>query len=153
MVARKFGVLVAEDHGGVREVLEMRLRWRGFEVWLAPDGEVALQVYQQHREVIDVVLLDVDIPVLSGPRTLAVMRTLTPDIAGCLMSGRRRAYSPDDLRRAGAAKFFAKPLTRTESRTSMTPTKSVPGAFEMRGASGRKMIAPTNLRVIGHAFV
>jgi CheY-like chemotaxis protein len=47
-------------------------------VWLAAGGQEALDLYQRHREAIDVVLLDVRMPGLDGPQTLAALRALNP---------------------------------------------------------------------------
>lgn len=59
LTERKYGILVADDDGGVRNLLNKGLHRQGFEVWLAADGQKALELFWRHREMIDLVLLDV----------------------------------------------------------------------------------------------
>lgn len=111
---RKPGVLAVDDDASVRAVVVAGLRHEGFEVWLAADGREALEIYQRHRATIDVVLLDVRMPSLDGPQTLAALRKLNPGVCCCFMSGDPGSYSPDDLLRLGAAQLFRKPFQLAE---------------------------------------
>ena len=56
-------------------------------MWLAVDGDDALDLYQRHRAEIDLVLLDVQMPGLDGPRTLDALREFDPDVLACFMTG------------------------------------------------------------------
>ncbi|MFN3216002.1 MAG: response regulator transcription factor [Acidimicrobiales bacterium] len=64
-------VLVAEDDAGVRQSLEMALRYAGYRVVVAVDGGAALAAFVESDP--DVVVLDVMMPTIDG---LAVCRTL-----------------------------------------------------------------------------
>src|SRR5262249_22969715 len=91
-------------------LLNTVLQRQGFRVWLASTGSAALEVYQRQQSRIGVVLLDVRMPGLDGPQTLAELRRLNPDLACCFMSGHTGAYSDEDLLRLGAVCCFAKPF-------------------------------------------
>jgi CheY-like chemotaxis protein len=108
--ARPCGVLVADDEPAIRDVLDFGLQREGFSVWLAADGQEALDLYRSHSEAIDVALLDVLMPRLDGPRTLAALQALTPQIPCCFMSGYLGTYETADLRTRGARAFLAKPF-------------------------------------------
>jgi CheY-like chemotaxis protein len=108
------GVLVVDDEGCVRGVLGIGMRRAGFAVWLAADGREALDLYRRHRESIDVVLLDVLMPGLDGPQTLAALRELNPQIRCCFMSGDLGGYTEERLRRLGAAAILQKPFRLDE---------------------------------------
>jgi CheY-like chemotaxis protein len=108
------GVLVADDDPTVRRVLEAWLSREGFAVWLAEDGAEAVGLYREHREVIDVVLLDVRMPGLNGPQTLEVLRALDPQLKSCFMSGHAGGFTEEELRALGAAHLFAKPFRLDE---------------------------------------
>jgi carbon storage regulator CsrA len=84
---RQHGILIADDEPSIRDVLNVALREQGFAVWLAADGQQALDLYQRHRATIDVVLLDVRMPGLDGPRTLMALREMNPEVRCCFMSG------------------------------------------------------------------
>jgi CheY-like chemotaxis protein len=101
-------ILVVDDREDLRKLLNITLQQQGFDVWLAASGEEALEIYQNHQGV-DLVLLDVHMPGLSGPDTCRGLRQLDPDVRCCLMSGDARACDSDLL--ACEAEFiFEKPL-------------------------------------------
>jgi CheY-like chemotaxis protein len=111
---RKPGILVVDDDDAVRALLDVGLRQYGFAVWLAADGSEALPIYQQNSSEIDAVLLDVRMPGLDGPRTLAALSQLDPQIRSCFMTGQAGNYSQDELLKLGAAHVFAKPFQLAE---------------------------------------
>src|SRR5207253_1911478 len=60
--ARKPGVLIADDEARLRALLVVALRQHGFVVWLAADGQEAVEIYRDHRPEIDLLVLDVGMP-------------------------------------------------------------------------------------------
>jgi CheY-like chemotaxis protein len=111
---RPHGVLIADDDADVRDVLHDKLRQEGFSVWLAADGQEALELYRNHCETIDVALLDVRMPGLDGPQTLVALQGITPQVRCCFMSGYLGVHSERKLRDLGAATVFAKPFRLDE---------------------------------------
>jgi CheY-like chemotaxis protein len=111
---RKRGLLVVDDEEGVRGVLSAWMRSHGFAVWLAASGQEALELYRRHRETIDVVLLDVRMPGLDGPQTLAGLQEVSPQIRCCFMSGDPGGYTEKGLRDLGAAAVLPKPFRLPE---------------------------------------
>lgn len=103
-------VLVVEDDDLVRIMLRLGLERHGFRVSMATDGAEALEMYRENMAVIDVVLLDVCMPGLDGPRTLDALRRVNPAVAACFMSGHSGSYEPAELLRRGARHVFAKPF-------------------------------------------
>jgi CheY-like chemotaxis protein len=108
------GVLVVDDDLTVRMMLDMGLRRNGFTVWQAADGQEGLDVYARHSHAIDVVVLDVRMPGLDGPQTLAGLHNLNPQIACCFISGEIGKYTPEDLLALGASHFLKKPFSLAE---------------------------------------
>lgn len=103
-------VLVAEDDDAVGRMLEYVLRDQGFEVTVARGGQQAVDQYRAHGETYDAVLLDVQMPGLDGPQTLAALRQINPDVRCCFMSGNTGEYSAEELLRLGAARVLPKPF-------------------------------------------
>ena len=66
------------------------MRSHGLAVWLAADGPEAVELYRGHRDTIDVVLLDVQMPGLDGPATLTALREFDPGVLCCFMTGHSR---------------------------------------------------------------
>ena len=88
---------------------------QGFAVWLAADGQEAVELYKVHRETIDVVLLDLRMPIMDGPQTLAALQQINPGLCCCLMSGDLGRHAELKLRTLGAAAIFRKPFATAEA--------------------------------------
>jgi len=108
-------ILVAEDHEGAREVAQETLETLGYQVLLARDGEEALRLFHEHRERIEMVLLDVALPKISGPDLYTRIQAVRPDLPVVFITGYsteakmlsslvengasvlQKPYSPDEL--------------------------------------------------------
>jgi CheY-like chemotaxis protein len=128
--SRRAGILVADDMAAILTLLKFELEAVGFNVWLAVDGDDALDLYRRHRREIDLVLLDVNMPGLDGPHTLEVLRRLSPNLVACFMSGDTGQYTEQDLLDLGAALIFSKPFRAREvadllQRLSLAPVRPV----------------------------
>ncbi|MBK9120678.1 MAG: response regulator [Phycisphaerales bacterium] len=108
------GVLVADDEPAIRECLQVGLAREGFSVWLAADGQEALEVFRAHSDAIDVLLLDVRMPHLDGPATLAGLQQLSPQVPCCFMSGHLGSHTANELLRSGAHALLPKPFHLSE---------------------------------------
>lgn len=107
-------VLVVDDEMAVRGVLDIALRRAGFEVRLASSGEEAVALYRGQPAGINLVLMDVRMPGLSGPDTLDMLRKVDPRVRCCFMSGDLGNYTEEDLLDRGAAYIFRKPFALPE---------------------------------------
>jgi CheY-like chemotaxis protein len=112
--ALRRGVLIVDDDASIRLLLDVALRQRGFTVWKASNGEEALGLYRLHRDAIVLVLIDVRMPVLDGPHTVAALRQLEPALCFCFMSGNSGDYTLEWLLQSGAAFVFEKPFNLAE---------------------------------------
>jgi CheY-like chemotaxis protein len=111
---RKYGILVVDDEEAVRGVLNIGMSHQGFAVWLAANGQEALDLYRRHRQGIDVVLMDVRMPGLDGPQTLAELQQLNPQVRCCFMSGHLGSYTEWKLCDLGALAVLQKPFRPAE---------------------------------------
>jgi CheY-like chemotaxis protein len=111
---RNPGILIADDMALIRTLLKFELESRGFAVWLAVDGDDAVEQYRAHRDEIDLVLLDVQMPRLDGPHTLEALQRLDPGVVACFMSGDAGVYTGVELLDRGAAWIFSKPFRSAE---------------------------------------
>jgi CheY-like chemotaxis protein len=80
-------ILLVDDEEQVRNMVKMMIRRMGFAVLEARDGVEAVELFQQHRDVIRCVLSDLTMPRMDGWETLAALRKLSPDIPVILSSG------------------------------------------------------------------
>ena len=110
IVPQKPILLVVEDEAAVLKLMEVALRHYGFAVRLAASGQEAIDLYQRHHQTIVLVLLDVQMPDLDGPDTLAALQNINPGVRFCFISGHTGKYAAEELRAMGAAHVFQKPF-------------------------------------------
>lgn len=80
-------VLVVDDEAGVRRIAVSVLKRCGFGTIQACDGEEAVHQFRQNVGQIDLVLLDLSMPKLSGRETFKELKGMRPDIPILLCSG------------------------------------------------------------------
>ncbi len=73
-------------------------------------GFEAVQLYRRHAQDISLVLLDVRMPGLDGPQTLALLRELNPHVCCCFMTGHSGVFTDRELLDRGAAAVLGKPF-------------------------------------------
>jgi DNA-binding NarL/FixJ family response regulator len=101
-------VLIADDHRLFAESLMVLLSQddRLDVVGTAADGREAVKLAQTLRP--DVVLLDVNMPLMDGVTALSELRVLVPDARVILLTGTESTSEQDAARRAGADAFLLK---------------------------------------------
>ena len=104
-------VLVAEDAAEVRRLTVMVLQENGYKVIEATDGLEALESFLEHRDDIDLVIMDVVMPNMNGKDACTEILKINPRMKVLFTSG----YTPDDIKRKGLTfgkhNFLAKPST------------------------------------------
>lgn len=80
-------ILVVDDEPTVLETVRDGLMAHGYQVLTAGGGEEALQVAQAHQGVIALALIDVVMPVMSGPDVAQRLHQVRPDLKILFMSG------------------------------------------------------------------
>ena len=83
-------LLVVDDEPAVRTFLANALRTRGYDHVLAEDGERGLALFLKFRDEISLVITDVAMPLMSGPRMVEEIRKLDSAVPIMFITG----YSP-----------------------------------------------------------
>ncbi len=107
-------ILVAEDHEGLRELARETLEGLGYSVITARDGEEAVREFENHSAEIELLLFDVVLPKMNGPKAYARICALKPDVPIIFATG----YSPEiellqEVQRQGLA-ILQKPYVPRE---------------------------------------
>ncbi len=103
------GILLAEDDTQIRKLLVDLLTNEGYTVYEAEDGEEAIQLYDENSEGIDLLLLDLGLPKLTGVEVFKKVRAQKPNIKIIAMSGWGQRETIDELYDDGINKFIQKP--------------------------------------------
>ena len=83
---------------------------QGWQVWEAHDGSAAMELYRQESDLIDIVLVDLQLPGLLGTRVLAELAEINPDLPTCATSANVGPYAASAFRRMSATPLFIKPM-------------------------------------------
>src|SRR5439155_10843381 len=102
-------ILVVDDEPGLRVLARTGLKRLGFDVLVAESGEQALEILRGGGQAIDLVLLDLSMPGLSGERVLRAIRGFKPELPVVIASGYATVESQTAWNAAGAQGFVAKP--------------------------------------------
>ncbi|MBI2411816.1 MAG: PAS domain S-box protein [Deltaproteobacteria bacterium] len=106
-------VLLAEDEEDVRNITKTMLQEFGYRVITAVDGEDAFAKFMEHKDSIDLLVLDIVMPKKAGNEVYEMIRSVRPDVKVLFTSG----YSSDIVRSKGLAgerDFISKPVSPSE---------------------------------------
>ncbi|GAB4366426.1 MAG: hypothetical protein Kow00128_09880 [Deltaproteobacteria bacterium] len=126
-------ILLADDEEDVREVVRAMLESFGYAVLTARDGREALEIFRERREAVDLVLLDMMMPGMTGAEAFAGMRRISPGIPGILASGYDVDGTSREFASAGFSAFLQKPFRRGELGRTVSDVLGKAGRAEKRG--------------------
>jgi CheY-like chemotaxis protein len=116
-------ILVVDDEDIVRRTAKLALERHGYHVFVADSGAAALRLCQNEARGVDLVLLDLSMPGMSGQETFAALREIDPGVKVLISSG----YSESEAMRTFSghkpAGFVQKPYTAL--RLASTVKKAV----------------------------
>ncbi len=110
--AARPSVLVVDDDQDVRLSVERALRLSGFTVYTASDGAEALRAVSEHSP--DVLVLDMNMPVLDGTGVVTALRAMGNDVPICVLSARSTVDDRIAGLEAGADDYLVKPFVLGE---------------------------------------
>jgi DNA-binding response OmpR family regulator len=150
-------ILVVEDEDAIARGLRFNFEREGHQVDLAGDGPAALEIYESAQPPIDLVVLDLMLPQMSGYEICRTLRRLDTEIP--IMALTARTLSEDKVQAfdVGVDQYMTKPFSlpellsrvnnllnkrrRTLERRSVRPTEDIVrfsdvtvdfGRFELR---------------------
>lgn len=103
-------ILVAEDDDSVRNLVSELLSRAGYTVYLAVDGQHAVEVAREHRHTIDLLLFDVAMPKLNGYLAYKSVSQLLPSVPVAFVSADASRVEGNHAR----FPHLSKPFTRSE---------------------------------------
>ncbi len=104
----KVAVLVVDDEKVVRDGCHRVLTGKGYEVLMAENGEVAIGILA--KENVDIILLDLKMPVMSGEEVLEQVCPVYPEIPVIIITGHGTIDTAVECMKKGAYDFITKPF-------------------------------------------
>jgi PAS domain S-box-containing protein len=102
-------VLVVEDEEALVRLLRKLLSQAGYRVLAAMDGQEAIDLYQKHKTEIDVVLLDLGLPKITGLDVIPKLKEQNPRVSIIITTGYLEADLKAELFRTGVKDCIHKP--------------------------------------------
>jgi two-component system, cell cycle sensor histidine kinase and response regulator CckA len=112
-------ILVVDDEAGVREATKTSLETFNYKVVTASDGIEAIATYAEHRDRIDLILIDMLMPAMDGITTIRTIQKLNPQtkiIATSGLAAQDKFHGMTDIE---VQAFLAKPYTAQELLQTM----------------------------------
>ena len=106
-------ILIVDDEEVLRDVLDAVLRREGFEVAMAASGEEALSVLDED-DSIDLVILDIMLPGISGIDTLRAIRISNPSLPVIIITAFSSIDGAIEAMKHGAFHYIPKPFKNEE---------------------------------------
>jgi len=103
-------VLLVDDERTILDVGKEMLTAVGYKVLLAGTAKEALELYKAHRDEVDVVVLDMIMPDMSGGDVYDKMKEINPEIKALLSSGYSLDGQADEILQRGCDGFIQKPF-------------------------------------------
>jgi two-component system, cell cycle sensor histidine kinase and response regulator CckA len=103
-------ILLVEDEQPVLNFLKRLLSGAGYTVLTAADGEEGLRLFRERADAIHLVITDVVMPKMWGPRMIGRLREISPGVKVLYVSGYTAEVALEDL----DAPFLSKPIQSDE---------------------------------------
>jgi len=107
-------ILVVDDEQSLREFMRTTMRHLGYEVSLCSEGAEAVEYYRKHHREIDLVILDLIMPQMSGQDAFREMKKIDPGVRVLVASGFSGNQAISEMLKEGALALLSKPFKISE---------------------------------------
>lgn len=107
-------ILVVDDAPAVVSFLSNTLKFEGYQILFARDFSEALGMFGLHRDSIELVFSDIELPYLDGIQLCGKLKELKPDLKIILASGRPQSIYEKKMNDLGVQAFVSKPYNVDE---------------------------------------
>ncbi len=113
-------LLYVEDEPIARTLLHKLIsrKYPTMKIYTAENGRIGLEMFTQIRP--DIVLTDIDLPLLDGMSMASEMRRIDPCAEIIILSGQDKALHDSDCKKSGFIHYFQKPVRPEELYGAIT---------------------------------
>lgn len=117
ITAGKGCILVIDDEAIIRTTARLMLEQLGYEIVEAENGKEGINMYKEYGDTIDLVLLDMLMPVMEGTECFHKLQEIDPRVSVIISSGFTRDADLHRMRKDGLRGFVRKPYNLAELST------------------------------------
>jgi signal transduction histidine kinase len=103
-------LLIVDDEVTIVSMLTIHLQDLGYTVYHAENGQQALDVLAEHKDAIDLIILDINMPVMGGEEAFLKMRAIQPGVKVLIATGYAYSGHAQKIIELGANGFIQKPF-------------------------------------------
>ena len=118
-------ILVIDDEEMIRINAKDMLEYFGHTVFVAGSGQEGMDIFREHFRTIDMVILDMAMPGMSGKEVLPGLQEISAEVKVVLSSGFRGDKRVTEAIEAGNCGFIQKPYTMKELLDSVAEVLSL----------------------------
>ncbi len=107
-------ILLVDDEPMVSEVGKELLMALGYKVLTAESGDEAIQIYKEKQEYINLIILDMIMPVIGGEETFEKLKEIDPEVNVLLSSGYSLNGQAEEILSNGCKGFLQKPYSLSD---------------------------------------
>ncbi len=107
-------ILLIDDEEMIIDIGSRMIESLGYTVISATGGRAGLQAYEKDRDTIDLVILDMIMPEMSGKETFHALRRINQSVRVLLSSGYSLDSQAEEIMQSGCNGFIQKPFTMVE---------------------------------------
>jgi len=113
-------ILFVDDDATICEMANIILKRAGYQMELFQDGQKAIEFYQKHWKKIDLVILDMVMPKISGREIYRAIKKINPKVKTMLSSGHSLEGQAQEGMEEGVLAFLQKPYMKAELLEKIT---------------------------------
>lgn len=106
--------MLIDDEEMIVDIGSRMIESLGYTVISATGGRAGLQAYEKDRHKIDLVILDMIMPDVSGKETFDALRRINRSVRVLLSSGYSLDSQAEEIMQSGCSGFIQKPFTMAE---------------------------------------
>ncbi len=103
-------VLLIDDEEVVREIGHDMLKTLGLKCLTAANGTEGIEIFKKNSTEITLVILDIEMPGISGEKVFHILKELRPEIKILIASGYGREYLETEIFKSKISHFIPKPF-------------------------------------------
>ena len=103
-------LLIVDDEYNIRSMLKEVFEMNGFSVYTAANGQEGVDIYREHLLEIDLVILDMVMPIMDGKKAFYEIKKMKDDQKVIIISGYAQREDLQEILRKGALAFMSKPF-------------------------------------------
>jgi PAS domain S-box-containing protein len=107
-------ILFIDDEETIRKVGQLQMETLGYEVITAENGKVGIESFKENKDKIDIIILDMIMPVMGGNETASKLREIDPSVPILISSGFSRDKNLDEIKKNTINGFLNKPFLLNE---------------------------------------